>query len=225
MKLALFDLDGTLIDSETGIVASIGYALEKLGAAVPPREELRSWIGPPLRMTFPRVLGDDAATIERAVELYRERYSATGWSEHVVYAGVAEAIAALAAAGTTLAVVTSKAALYAPRIVASLPFGAAFARVYAVPPDSAHSEKATMIAQALADFGVAADDAAMVGDRHFDIEGARANGVRAIGAGWGFGSREELLEAGADAIAQTPALLVPLLRARQAPGESACSAA
>lgn len=213
MKLALFDLDGTLIDSEVGIVASIEYALEKLGAAVPSREELRGWIGPPLRMTFPRVLGEDAAKVERAVELYRERYSAIGWSEHVVYAGVGEAVAALAEAGTTLAVVTSKAALYAPRIVASLPFGAAFARVYAVPPDSAHSEKATLIAQALADFGVPAEAAAMIGDRHFDIDGARANGVRAIGAGWGFGSREELLDAGADAIAAHPReLLAALLR-------------
>lgn len=213
MKLALFDLDGTLIDSETGIVASIEYALQRLGASAPPREELRSWIGPPLRMTFPRVLGEDAAAIERAVEFYRERYSATGWSEHVVYAGVDEAVAALAAAGAVLAVVTSKTSLYAGRIVESLPFGAHFARVYAVGPDSAHSEKASMIAQALADFGVAADEAAMVGDRHFDIEGARANGVRAVGVTWGFGSRDELREAGADAIIDAPAQLASSLRA------------
>lgn len=68
-----------------------------------------------------------------------------------------------------------------------------------------------MIAQALADFGVAARDTAMIGDRHFDIEGARANGVRAIGAGWGFGSREELIAAGADQIAVDPVALTELL--------------
>ena len=211
MKLALFDLDGTLTDSEAGILASIEYALAKLGAKAPPRTELRDWIGPPLRVTFPRVLGDDAAVIERAVELYREHYSSIGWREYVVYAGIGEAIDALAAAGTTLAVVTSKAALYASRIVESLPFGAAFARVYAVAPDSAHSEKATMIAQALADFGIPASDAAMIGDRRFDVEGARANVVRAIGVEWGFGSREELLDAGADAIAANPRELVAAL--------------
>lgn len=211
MKLALFDLDGTLIDSEEGIARSIEYALEKLGAALPGREELRSWIGPPLRATFPRVLGNDTAAIERAVELYRERYSTIGWSEHVVYAGIGAAVEALAVAGTTLAVVTSKAALYAPRIVASLPFGAAFARVYAVPPDSAHSEKATMIAQALADFGVPASASAMVGDRHFDIEGARANGVHAVGVTWGFGSEQELRDAGADAIVENAGELVEVL--------------
>jgi phosphoglycolate phosphatase len=213
-RLALFDLDGTLIDSETGIVASIVYALEKLGAAIPPREELRSWIGPPLRMTFPRVLGADAQTIERAVELYRERFAAIGWQEYTVYPGVAEAIAALAARGQRLAVVTSKPDLYAERIVRSLPFGAAFERVFAALPRSAHSEKAAMIAQALGHFDVPAHEAAMVGDRHFDIEGAKANGVRAIGVTWGFGDRAELEGAGADVIVTEAAELPVALRDR-----------
>ncbi|WP_300620023.1 HAD hydrolase-like protein [Dokdonella sp.] len=212
MKLALFDLDGTLIDSEEGIVRSTEYALEKLGATIPPRGELRTWIGPPLRVTFPRVLGDDAEAVERAVELYRERFTTIGWREHTVYPGVAEAIASLVARGVRLAVVTSKPDLYAGRIVRSLPFGDAFEHVFAVAPHSAHSEKAEMIAQALGRFGVAAHETAMVGDRHFDVEGAKANAVHAVGVLWGFGSREELLDAGADAIAETPADLVGQLR-------------
>lgn len=212
-RLVLFDLDGTLIDSEIGIVASIEYALTTLGARVPPREELRTWIGPPLRMTFPRVLGDDAAAVERAVGLYRERFSTIGWREHTVYPGIAEAIDSLAAAGITLAVVTSKAALYAGRIVESLPFGERFAHVYAAATHSAHSEKATMIAEALADFGASADEAVMVGDRHFDIEGARANSVHGVGVAWGFGSVEELRIAGAGSIAHTPAQLSDLIKA------------
>ena len=211
LRLALFDLDGTLIDSEVGIVASIEYALQKLGATIPSREALRGWIGPPLRATFPLALGDDAATVERAVELYRERFSRIGWQEHVVYDGVGAVVESLARESVQLAVVTTKVDLYAEKIVRSLPFGAHFARVYAAAAGSAHSEKATMIARALADFGVASQDAAMVGDRHFDIEGAKANGVRAIGATWGFGSREELREAGADAIASAPAELAALL--------------
>jgi phosphoglycolate phosphatase len=207
MRLALFDLDGTLIDSELGIVASCEYALAKLGAPIPSRDVLRTWIGPPLRATFPTVLGDDGEAVERAVELYRERFADIGWREHVVYPGIHEAVDVLAARGIALAVVTSKPDLYAGRIVASLPFGNRFARVYAVHAGSKHSEKAQMIADALADFGVAPEHAAMVGDRHFDIAGARANGVRGIGAAWGFGSVDELNDAGAHAIAHAPAEL------------------
>jgi len=211
VSLILFDLDGTLIDSEVGIVASIEYALAKLGAPLPSRDILRTWIGPPLRATFPLALGDDAEAVEQAVALYRERFSTIGWREHTVYDGIGEAIETLAARGATLAVVTSKPDLYAGRIVESLPFGARFERVYAVTPDSRVSEKAGLIAQALADFGRPAAQAAMIGDRHFDIEGARANGVRAIGAGWGFGSLDELRAAGADAIVEAPPLLAAAL--------------
>ena len=213
-KLALFDLDGTLIDSEVGIVASIEYALAKLGAAIPAREELRKWIGPPLRATFPLALGDDAETIERAVALYRERFTEIGWREYVVYPGIAETIEALACSGVELAVVTSKVDLYAGKIAASLPFGAHFANVYAAAAGSAHSEKATLIARALGEFGIAAHDTVMVGDRNFDIDGALANRVRAIGVTWGFGDREELAAAGAHAIAESPRELAALLSGR-----------
>lgn len=203
-SLVLFDLDGTLIDSEVGIVASIEYALAKLGVPVPAREVLRTWIGPPLRATFPLAVGDDSEKVELAVAYYRERFADVGWREHTVYAGIGEAVDALAARGVTLAVVTSKPDLYASRIVASLPFCARFARVYCVQAGSHHSEKAGMIAQALSDFGVEASAAAMIGDRHFDIEGALANGVFAVGAGWGFGAMGELENAGAQAIARSP---------------------
>ncbi len=211
MTLVLFDLDGTLIDSETGIVHTIEYALRKLGAPVPSRAELRTWIGPPLCVTFPRVLGDDAQRVERAVAFYHERFSAIGWREHEVYPGIAPAIDAIAARGATLAVVTAKTAAHASRIIDHLPFGARFARTYAPTPESAHSEKASMIAQALADFGVDACDAVMVGDRHFDIEGAKANGVRAVGVSWGFGSVQELNEAGADRIVDSADALPSVL--------------
>jgi phosphoglycolate phosphatase len=211
VRLALFDLDGTLIDSEAGIVNSIEYALSRLGATSPPRTVLRGWIGPPLRATFPLVLGDDEERIEQAVEHYSERFTAVGWTEHAPYAGIGTVIEGLAGCGTRLAVVTTKVDLHAGKIIRSLPFGAHFGRVYAAAPGNRDSEKAAMIARALSDFGIAAEDAAMVGDRHFDMEGARVNGVRAIGVGWGFGSVEELRDAGADAIAMTPAELPELL--------------
>lgn len=209
--LCLFDLDGTLIDSERGILACMRHAFARMGAEAPPTATLRGWIGPPLRQTFPSVVGDDPARVEQAVRHYRERFDALGWAEHEVYAGVPELIDALAGAGHRLAIVTTKVRPQAEKIVAHLPFGAAFARVYGPDADGRHCTKATMIAQALADFGARADAATMVGDRHFDIEGARANGVRGIGALWGFGDRDELEAAGADALADAPAALRAML--------------
>ncbi len=211
MKLALFDLDGTLIVSEEGILGTIEHALARLGVSSPPRSELRGWIGPPLRATFPRVLGDDPARVEQAVAHYSERFGEIGWREHRVYDGVDAVVDTLAARGIALAVVTTKVDLHADPIVRSLPFGACFERLYAAAPGSRDCQKAAMIARALSEFGIAANEAVMIGDRHFDIEGARANGVRAIGVGWGFGSTDELREAGADAIAATPEELRGLL--------------
>ena len=212
-QLVLFDLDGTLIDSEPGITASLGYAFAQIGAALPPREVLRTWIGPPFKQTFPSVLGDDALRIEAAIGHYRTRFEDVGWSEHAVYDGIAELIASLASRGPALAIVTTKPQTQAQRIIDHLPFGAAFARVYGPDAQHAHCAKADMIAQALSDFGALAQDSMMIGDRYFDIEGARANDVRGLGVAWGFGSVEELRAAGAHAIADSPAHLSGLLDA------------
>ena len=201
MSLILFDLDGTLIDSEPGITATLRYAFAQIGAELPPPDVLRSWIGPPFWQSFPSVLGDDPTRIEAAIEHYRVRFEQVGWSEHAVYSGIAELIAELMREQRTLAIVTTKPQSQAQTIIDHLPFGAAFMRVYGPDINGRHCAKADMIAQALSDLGVQAEDAVMIGDRHFDIEGARANGVRALGVGWGFGSREELQAAGAEVVA------------------------
>jgi phosphoglycolate phosphatase len=119
----------------------------------------------------------------------------------------------LQAAGHTLAVVTSKPERHARPIIEHLPFGAAFSRLYGPDPSSAHSEKATMIAAALEDFGAAPEQTVMIGDRHFDIDGAVANRVQGIGVLWGFGNRSELEKAGAHALARDPQHLAELLAA------------
>ncbi len=209
--LVLFDLDGTLIDSAPGIFATLAHAFAAVGAELPPHDVLRGWIGPPFRQTFPTVLGEDEARIEAAIEHYRLRFEQSGWRQHAVYPGVEALVGALARAAVPLAIVTTKPQHQAERILAHLPFGAAFTRVYGADIASHHCAKAAMIGQAIADFGVRAEDATMVGDRHFDIAGARVNDVRALGVAWGFGSREELETAGAQAIAQDPAELAGLL--------------
>jgi len=209
--LCLFDLDGTLIDSEHGITACVKHALARLEVPAPPPAELRRWIGPPLRHSFAPLLDHDAERIEAAVAYYHERFDTHGWREHEIYPGIEALVGRLRGAGHRLAVVTSKPPHHATPIVEQLPFGAMFERLYGPHPGSAHSEKATMIAAALADFGTDPADAAMIGDRHFDIDGAVANQVRGIGVLWGFGSREELEHAGASAIATTPDDLARLL--------------
>jgi phosphoglycolate phosphatase len=210
-RLVLFDLDGTLIDSEPGITACLAHAFERIGAELPARDVLRTWIGPPFRQTFPSVLGDDEARIVAAIDHYRDRFEEIGWSEHAVYDGIPELIAALAGQGDALAVVTTKPESQARLIVDHFPFGGAFTRVYGPSDRHSHRSKAEMIADALADFDARAEHTTMIGDRHFDIEGARANDVRGLGVAWGFGSIEELLGAGARAIATRPSELADLL--------------
>lgn len=209
--LCLFDLDGTLIDSELGITACIRHALAKLDVPVP--LELREWIGPPLRVSFAPLLDHDATRIEAAVGHYHERFATLGWQEHTVYPGVQAMIVDLHIAGHTLAVVTSKPLRHAAPIIEALPFGRRFEKVYGPDPSSPLSEKASMIAQALLDFKVPAHEAAMIGDRRFDIEGAVTTGVMGIGVLWGFGSRKELEEAGAHAVVAHPEDVFTLLHA------------
>jgi phosphoglycolate phosphatase len=203
--LFLFDLDGTIIDSEVGIFAGIRHAMAVVGAPAPDDDALRAWIGPPLRVSFGPLLDNDHDRIEAAVAAYSQRFHDVGWSEHRVYEGIPELISALAARGHRLAIVTSKTRAHAERIIAHLPFADAFERLYAPGPETARSEKAEMIAAALGDFDHVEDDAFMVGDRRYDMEGAVANGVRGIGVLWGFGDREELDKAGAWKVIEKPA--------------------
>ncbi len=200
MALILFDLDGTLIDSEIGITRSMAHALRALDIEPPAQAVLRSWIGPPLHASFSSVLGNDPARIDRAVHHYRERFNEVGWCEHRVYPGIEELLARLAAGGHRLAVVTSKMSDQARRIVDHLPFGHLFEAVHGPAPGVRNSEKAALVAQALREQDGTAEDSVMIGDRRFDIEGARANRVRGIGVLWGFGGADELRRAGADPI-------------------------
>lgn len=210
-RLVLFDLDGTLIDSEIGITGSMTHALRALDVEPPPREVLRSWIGPPLHASFPQVLGDDSARVDLAVQHYHERFDAIGWSEHVVYPGIVELLDELHARGDRLAVVTSKVVAQARRIVAHLPFGHRFEAVFGPTPETRSSTKAMLVAEALRTLDGDPSKTAMIGDRRYDIEGARANAVRAVGVLWGFGSSDELRKAGAHAIVTAPGELLAAL--------------
>ncbi|AXK71151.1 HAD family hydrolase [Lysobacter sp. TY2-98] len=203
MATLFFDLDGTLIDSAVGITRCAAHAFERLGEPVPDDATLRSWIGPPLRVSFAPLLKDDAR-VEQAVEHYRERYETHGWAEHTIYDGIAEAIEALYAAGHRLAVVTAKNEPHARKIIASLPFGHRFVDVIGATLDGRLSHKPELIAEALDRLGADARDCTMIGDRRMDMEGAVHHAMRGIGVLWGFGSEEELRKAGADIVVARP---------------------
>jgi phosphoglycolate phosphatase len=207
----LFDLDGTLIDSAIGITRCVAHALAGLGEPVPDEAALRRWIGPALRTSFAPVLGHDAARVEEAVRLYRERFDDVGWREHAVYPGIDEALAALADAGHRMAVVTAKNEPHARRIVEHLPFGQRFETISGATPCGRISHKPELIHEALQRLDLPASACVMIGDRHMDAEGAAHHGMPGIGVLWGFGDEAELRAAGATHVVRTPAELVALL--------------
>lgn len=205
-RAVLLDLDGTLTDNHDGITRSIVHALTTLGAPVPDAAALAACIGPPLRASFARLLATaDPATVERAIAHYRSRYAEVGWQENRVYAGVHAALDALAAEGARLFLCTSKPQPYAERIVARFDLDARLAGVYGADLAGTLDDKARLMSRLIEREGLDAPACAMVGDRHHDIDAARANGVPAIGVLWGYGSREELEAAGAQALAALPA--------------------
>jgi phosphoglycolate phosphatase len=211
----LFDLDGTLTDNYAGIAASIRHAIARLGGETPSDAALRGCVGPPLRGTFARLLQTvERDTIERAIAHYRERFAELGWRENVAYPGIEDALRTLRAAGARLFVCTAKPEVYARRIVAHFGFDAHFAAVYGADLGGRFDDKAVLLAHIVEREGLDPRTATMIGDREHDIRAAHANGLRAVGVLWGYGSADEL--AGADVLVATPAELADaLLPARQ----------
>ncbi|MEO8738940.1 MAG: HAD hydrolase-like protein [Casimicrobiaceae bacterium] len=205
----LFDLDGTLTDNYAGITRSIRYALARLDGPEVDAATLRHCIGPPLRKTFARLLAtDDSERIEHALTLYRERYSVDGWRENEVYAGIDTTLAALAGRGYRIMLCTSKPKVYAARIVAHFGFGRYLEAVYGAELGGRMDDKADLMAELLVNERLAASECVMVGDRAQDVIAANANGVRPLGVLWGYGSREELLGAGARDLLSAPSELL-----------------
>ena len=204
----IFDLDGTLTESEPGIIGSVRYALEKMGREPLSPEALRRFIGPPLMESFMDIAGMTEEDAARAVEIYRERFSVLGWKENSVYPGIASLLRSLKAAGAYVALATGKPGVFAMKILQHFGLAPFVDRVAAVTLDDHHADKALLVRRALRKYY---ERACMVGDRAGDIEGALANGIDGIGALYGYGTREELEGAGAAYIAETPAALAAYL--------------
>jgi phosphoglycolate phosphatase len=204
MDAIFFDLDGTLTDPKPGITKSIQYALQRLDhPAIPTDDELTWCIGPPLRTSFVRLLGGEHSA-DRAVSLYRERFSDVGLYENAVYDGIDEVLTALCASGHRLFVATSKAQVFADRIIDHFGLRDHFERVFGAEFDGTRADKSDLLQYALKETAVDPSKTLMIGDRSHDMVGARNNGMKGIGVLYGYGSREELLEAGARHVCATP---------------------
>jgi phosphoglycolate phosphatase len=203
MTAYLFDLDGTLTDPREGITRSIAHALEQMGVAPPPLVDLEFAIGPPLRASLARLLGTESReAVEQALAHYRERFGDVGLFENAPYDGIEETLRTLAATGATLVVCTSKPVVYARRIVEHFALGVHFAEVHGCELDGTRENKVDLIAHILPHHDFEAARAVMIGDRGVDMLAARHHGLAAVGALWGFGSRDELLEAGAQSLCE-----------------------
>jgi phosphoglycolate phosphatase len=207
----LLDLDGTLTDPRAGIVGTIQYALGRIGRESPSENELLRFIGPPLPDCFAEMLAPcDAALVDQAVAIYRERYADIGLFENVPYPGIADALHALCERGARLFVATSKPTVIAQRIIGRFSLAQYFRGTWGSELDGGRADKSTLIAQILDEERLAKADTVMVGDRVYDAVGAKANGIVPVGVLWGYGSEEELRTAECKMLLQTPAELATL---------------
>lgn len=201
--LILFDLDGTLTESGPGIMKSAQYALRAYGMERP-WQELAYFVGPPLSETFADFVPPEE--IGAIVEKFREYYRAEGWLDNKPYAGVPEMLTRLKEAGCRLYVATSKLESLAVQLMEHFGLADYFDGICGAPEnDPEGSKKVNVVKAALKKAGCADPKrAVIIGDRKFDILGGHQAGLAAVGVLYGYGSREELEEAGAEAIAATP---------------------
>ncbi len=203
-RTALFDLDGTLTDSNPGIINSVKYALNRLGREIPSEETLRKFLGPPLVYSFTEFCGFSEEDAIYAAEIYRSRYKDFCVIENALFESVSEMLETLNKSGVTLAVATTKPENMAVRIAEHFGISRFFTAICGSEPDGSNGDKALIIRKALercreTDLG----QAVMVGDRFYDIDGARTVGLDSVGVLYGYGSREELESAGATYLASS----------------------
>lgn len=196
----MFDMDGTISDSFQGISGGILFALEKLGYALPERESLRSFMGPPLLDQFMKQFGMSDSTAAEAVRLYREYYPVKGIYEQTMMPGAEETVRSLKERGMTVCTATSKPQKYVEIILKSYNIEKYFDIVVGATFDGKLQSKKDIIAKVLELSGKSPEECLMVGDRCFDIEGAHANGVKCAAVLCGYGSLKEFDSAGADYI-------------------------
>ena len=208
-----FDLDGTLTDPAQGITNSFVHALKYFGIEIPSYETLCTFIGPPLPETFKTQFGFDEQKVAEGVKKYREYFATKGLLENSVYPGIPELLAGLKAAGKKLVVATSKPEEYSVRIIEHFGLARYFENVCGSLMDESRSKKDEVIAYAIERNHISdKSKILMIGDRKHDILGAKKIGLKSCGVLFGYGSRKELEEAGADFISENVSRLDKICR-------------
>ena len=202
-RYLLFDLDGTLTDPGEGITNCVGYALRRFGIEPGSREELYPYIGPPLVASFMEFHGLSESQAQQALVYYRERFSARGMFENVPYPGIRDFLQRLREEGFRLMVATSKPEEFTGRILAHFGLRDYFDFVAGNTLQEARPAKADVIRYVMENYpDISGENALMIGDRHHDVDGAHACGLRAVGVLYGYGDSRELERAGAEAVAE-----------------------
>jgi len=210
-KMILFDLDGTITDSGEGIMNCAEFALRHFGLPVPDRQTLRVFVGPPLDETFLK-FGVPADKTDEAIRVYRSRYTTIGKFENFPYPGAESLLARLKAQGHKLYIATSKPEHMSVEILEHFGLAKYFDRICGATLDGSRSKKADIITYLLQQ-AECRGEAVMVGDTAYDVIGAKAHGMPAIGVAWGYGKVADMETAGAAAIAQTMDELFAVLNA------------
>jgi len=205
-------MDGTLLDSAPGVTASAAQALAAVGAPVPPMDELRRFVGPPMIESFRTVSGLDEETAQKALQHYRKAYADHGAEKSRPYDGIIDLLNHLHSAGIPMAVATSKVEDQATRLAQRFGIEGSFINVCGASDSEGRANKADVIAELLLRLqseGIDISNPAMVGDRSYDVAGAAAHGIPTIFALWGYGEAEEASEAAA--VVPSPEALLTLI--------------
>lgn len=217
-KYILFDLDGTLTDPKLGITSSVQYALRALGIEEPSLDKLEPFIGPPLTDSFREFYGLGGERLATAIDKYRERFATQGIFENEIYPGIPQMLADLKAKDKLLAIASSKPTLFVEQILEHFEIRKYFDHVVGSNMDGTRGTKEEVVEETLRQMltvemtpAQKRDAVAMVGDRKFDIEGARAHGITSVGVLFGYAPEGELEEAGADYIVNSVRSLQVLL--------------
>lgn len=208
----LFDLDGTLTDPGVGITNSVAHALSYYGIEVEDKTTLYPFIGPPLAESFMRYFDFSEEKAKRAVDVYREYYAVRGIFENKLYEGVSDTLSHLYDFGITVALATSKPEVFAKKILTHFGIDRYFTYIGGSELDHKRTDKHEVIEYVLSNLpGAEREKTLMVGDTRFDIEGAAASSLSSIGVTYGYGIKEELLQAGAMATVDVPSQLLQFI--------------
>lgn len=199
----LLDFDGTIADTGEGIFSSVRYAIEAMGFDPLPEDIIHTFIGPPVFSSFKRALNLSDEDSAMAVEKYRERYVESGIYQLEFYDGIQQLMEDMKKSGIKLAIASSKPENFIIKILDFLKMDNFFDYISSPESDKAPENKTSLVERAISHLGVEKSRAIMIGDRYFDIDGAKGAGIDSIGVTFGFGSKDELQNAGATYIAES----------------------